>query len=226
MNSLRFNGSAWPETCSADTVVPLMTNMSTPASTTVLKYSLVRCGDSEPATVTPASRISFRRAATLPGDELVPSPSWVTDFAIDIDAAPAEVWPWLVQLGYGRAGWYTWYPLDNGGVASADRIVPALQQLAVGDLIPDGPRASVGFGVWRVHELVPERALVLWSRRDPLDGRERGDGGGIAISWAFVLTELEGGERLRVGGDRRTHVDARGAHGRHNPDITVPPSLE
>ena len=62
MNSLRFSGSAWPETCSALTVVPRMTNMSTPASTTALANSLVRCGDSEPATVTPASRTSRRRA--------------------------------------------------------------------------------------------------------------------------------------------------------------------
>ena len=48
MNSLRFSGSACAETCSAETVVPRMTNMSTPASTTVLANSLVRCGDSEP----------------------------------------------------------------------------------------------------------------------------------------------------------------------------------
>ncbi len=62
MNSLRFSGSDCPDTCSADTVVPRITNMSQPASTTVLANSLVRCGDSEPATVTPDSRISRRRA--------------------------------------------------------------------------------------------------------------------------------------------------------------------
>ena len=62
MNSLRFSGSACAETCSAETVVPRMTNMSTPASTTALANSLVRCGDSEPATVTPASRISRSRS--------------------------------------------------------------------------------------------------------------------------------------------------------------------
>ena len=67
MNSLRFSGSAWLETCSAETVVPRMTNMSTPASTTVLANSLVRCGDSEPATVTPASRIWRRRSVISSG---------------------------------------------------------------------------------------------------------------------------------------------------------------
>ena len=72
MNSLRFSGSAWLETCSALTVVPRMTNMSTPASTTVLANSLVRCGDSEPATVTPASRISRSRSVISSG--LIGSP--------------------------------------------------------------------------------------------------------------------------------------------------------
>ena len=62
MNSLRFSGSAWTLTCSALTVVPRMTNMSTPASTTVLANSLVRWGLRLPATVTPASRISRRRS--------------------------------------------------------------------------------------------------------------------------------------------------------------------
>ena len=62
MNSLRFSGSAWALTCSALTVVPRITNMSTPASTTVLANSLVRWGLSEPATVTPASRIWLSRA--------------------------------------------------------------------------------------------------------------------------------------------------------------------
>ena len=62
MNSLRLSGSLWEETCSALTVVPRMTNMSTPASTTALANSLVRCGDRDPATVTPASRIWLRRA--------------------------------------------------------------------------------------------------------------------------------------------------------------------
>ena len=62
MNSLRFSGSAWPLTCSELTVVPRITNMSTPASTTAFANSLVRCGLSEPATVTPASRIWCSRS--------------------------------------------------------------------------------------------------------------------------------------------------------------------
>ena len=61
MNRLRLSGSAWPETCSAETVVPRMTNRSTPASTTVFQCVWVYFGESAPATVTPASRRSRSR---------------------------------------------------------------------------------------------------------------------------------------------------------------------
>ena len=61
MNCLRLSGSARPETCSAETVVPRMTKMSTPASMTALWYWTVRCGDSRTAVVTPAARISSIR---------------------------------------------------------------------------------------------------------------------------------------------------------------------
>ena len=58
---------------------------------------------------------------------------------LTIDAAPTDVWPWLVQLGYDRAGWYSYDWIDNDGRPSADRVVPELQDLAVGDRIPMGP---------------------------------------------------------------------------------------
>lgn len=61
MNCFRFSGSCDPLTCSADTVVPRITNRSTPASTTALENCAVRCGDSAAAVVTPASRTSLIR---------------------------------------------------------------------------------------------------------------------------------------------------------------------
>jgi hypothetical protein len=158
-------------------------------------------------TVTPDER-----GQRLPGDALVPTPSWITDFGIDIAATPAEVWPWLLQIGFGRAGWYTWFPLDNGGVASADRLRPELQSLQVGDVIPDGGRAAEGYGVWRVRELAPARTMVLFSRRNPVDGREiePGDEAGrsfLACSWVFHLVEP-------VPGRTRVHVRVRASfHG-------------
>ena len=67
MNFLRLSGSWFFETCSAETVVPRMTNRSTPAATTVSYSSCVRCGESAPATMTPAARISASRAVTRSG---------------------------------------------------------------------------------------------------------------------------------------------------------------
>jgi hypothetical protein len=79
----------------------------------------------------------------LPGDYCTPKPMAVTTHAITIDAPPERVWPWLVQMGWGRGGWYTARWVDralfpkNG--PSADRIVPELQDLKVGDAVLDGP---------------------------------------------------------------------------------------
>lgn len=152
------------------------------------------------------------REAPLPGDSLVEDPGWTTDFATTIRAAPKHVWPWLVQIGYGRAGWYSWYRFDNNGVASADIVVPALQYLRVGDVIPDGPRAEQGFGIWRVRELVPQRALVLYSRRHPTTGLELTwldpQPPFIEASWSFVLDETAFGHtRLHVRVRAKVHTN-------------------
>ena len=88
-----------------------------------------------------ASRVERHRS--LPGDELVTDPQLQTTHATTLDASPERVWPWLVQMGSGRAQWYTarWvnrvlFPANG---SSAERIVPGLQDLAVGDRILDGP---------------------------------------------------------------------------------------
>jgi hypothetical protein len=70
----------------------------------------------------------------MPGDDLVPDAASTTR-AITIAAPPEQVWPWLVQLGYDRGGWYSYDWIDNDGQPSADRIIPELQQLQVGDQI-------------------------------------------------------------------------------------------
>lgn len=72
--------------------------------------------------------------AWLPGDGIVLGAATTTR-AIWIDAPPEEVWPWLIQIGYGRAGWYSYDWIDNDGRPSADRIVPQLQNLRAGDTI-------------------------------------------------------------------------------------------
>ena len=75
-------------------------------------------------------------AAAMPGDELVEHPSFNTTRAITIDAPPEEVWPWLVQIGYGKAGFYSYDLFDNAGRPSAERILPEHQDPAIGDWVP------------------------------------------------------------------------------------------
>jgi hypothetical protein len=124
-------------------------------------------------------------AAPLPGDQLVAEPMWESTRAITIEAAPDDVWPWLVQMGFPshRAGWYTPHWLDRLqwgiGERSADRIRPELQDLKVGDRVPDSRDGSVFF---TVASLEPGRALVLHSTRHVLKPMRT-----IDFSWAFVL---------------------------------------
>ena len=99
----------------------------------------------------------------LPGDDLVPHPRVQTTRAITIDAPPDRVWPWIVQMGITRAGFYTHDRVERmmfraryvEGKHSATRIHPELQDLKVGDLVPYGAGAYAP-----VHELEPNRHLV------------------------------------------------------------------
>ena len=93
----------------------------------------------------------------LPGDELVPGAPTIDTRSIEIDASPSDVWPWLMQMGYGRAGWYSYDAIDMVGVSSR-RIIPDQQKLSVGDVVPTHPG-----GGFVVRVLEPERALVLFS---------------------------------------------------------------
>jgi hypothetical protein len=77
-------------------------------------------------------------SSPLPGDELVPEPVYATTRAVTVRVSAESIWPWLVQLGQGRAGFYTYDLLEQivgAAIRSADRIVPELQQLAVGDTV-------------------------------------------------------------------------------------------
>jgi hypothetical protein len=126
-------------------------------------------------------------ARALPGDELLPDAN-VTARAITIDAPPEQVWPWLVQLGYGRAGWYSYDWIDNDGHPSASGVVPELQRLEPGDrilMIPGmGPRVravepnryllagDAGGGIWclALHPLGDGRSRLVsrWRTRWPI----------------------------------------------------------
>lgn len=83
----------------------------------------------------------------LPGDDLVPRPTFNSTRAITVAAPPERIWPWLVQIGLTRAGWYSYDILDNLGRPSARRIIPELQNLAVGDMVPMSPDGKHGMPV-------------------------------------------------------------------------------
>lgn len=95
-------------------------------------------------------------ASPLPGDGAVSNPTVSDTRGITIEATPAQIWPWLLQMGYHRAGWYSYDRLDNL-MASVRDILPEYQALAVGDIVPTYPG-----GGFRVEALEPERALVLY----------------------------------------------------------------
>src|SRR6476661_5479944 len=60
-------------------------------------------------------------AATIfPGDDLIPAASGQETRGITIGAAPEDVWPWLAQMGFGRAGWYSYDQLDMKGRSAAE----------------------------------------------------------------------------------------------------------
>lgn len=134
----------------------------------------------------------FERTRALPGDDLVPTPRIASTRAILINAPPDAIWPWLVQIGWQRAGWYSYDLLERlvgaadfvDGPHSAQRIVPELQTLAPGDAIRLGPEPMPAFTVMEVD---PPRALVLGGS----DGVE-----GTSVSWTFALEPL--GDRTRL----------------------------
>jgi hypothetical protein len=126
---------------------------------------------------------------TLPGDDFIPRPTVSLTQAITLRCTADRVWPWLAQMGAGRAGWYSYDAIDNGGKPSAERIVPQLQAVEVGYVFPWLPHAVEGFVVLAYEE---ERFLVL--------GAPAPDGHAI-VTWSFVLEpRTDGTTRLIVRG--------------------------
>jgi hypothetical protein len=129
----------------------------------------------------------FELTKPLPGDELIPDAIGSTTHAITIRCDRRALWPWLVQMGAGRAGWYSYDRVDNGRHQSSERIRPDLQSIAVGTLFPALPGVGDGYFVAACE---PGRFLVLgWPLPD----------GTRLTTWAFVLDELgQGRTRLIV----------------------------
>ena len=163
-------------------------------------------------------------ARTLPGDEFVPGAGITDTRGISIDAAAEAVWPWLPQMGYGRAGWYSYDRLDNRG-GSATRLMSEFGTLTKGDIVPTWPG-----GGFRVEAIDPGHSLVLYLDTDLVNAqaaeaaavagddadktataanlKAAGAMGGAAMpvfkaSWAFVIEPVDAThtrliERFRV----------------------------
>jgi hypothetical protein len=95
------------------------------------------------------------------GDELLVNPEFNATRAIEIDATPEEIWPWVVQIGNTRAGYYGFDNLDNGGVPSADTILSEYQNLRAGDSIPGGVYKGEVWHLMEVREMNPRKEM-LW----------------------------------------------------------------
>jgi hypothetical protein len=100
--------------------------------------------------------------AAWPSDDLVPQPTFDATRAITIHARPESIWPWLVQVGVGRGGWYSYDVLDNLGRPSAWQVLPEFQTLAPGDMVPMSPDGSQGI---RVLSIDAPRTMV-WGTPD------------------------------------------------------------
>ncbi|MCU1590168.1 MAG: hypothetical protein JWP11_1424 [Frankiales bacterium] len=121
-------------------------------------------------------------AAPMPGDELLPRAQYRSTRAIDITASPDLVWPWLVQVGCQRAGWYSDDLLDNLARPSASELVPAFQHLAVGQWVPMSPSMPTDRNALQVHSFEVD-SWMLWTKPDS--------------TWAWQLTPTTtGGTRL------------------------------
>jgi len=138
----------------------------------------------------------------LAGDDILANAGISRTDSILIDAPPWAVWPWLVQMGARRGGWYGIDALENGGVASAPQVIPELQHIAIGDIVPAAPTSDSGFAVLAV---APARHLVLGSPRLLSSSRQSWPpttgvlGARYDVTWAFVLEPVgEDATRLAV----------------------------
>ncbi|WP_063821274.1 hypothetical protein [Nocardia cerradoensis] len=136
----------------------------------------------------------------FPGGDLVPEGERGATMAVTIEAAVEQVWPWLVQMGWDRGGFYSWDLFDNAGRPSAREVHPEWQDLGVGDRLK-----CLGLPSYAVVTLEPNRFLGLYwladLRGQLLDPSRPRPSAYMEGLWGFRLTELPGRRtRLVIGG--------------------------
>jgi hypothetical protein len=172
-----------------------------------------------------------KSATSFPGDDIVTNPMIQLTYSIEIDADPAAIWPWLVQVGYHRGGWYidrwsdrieqqyfwpilvppeargTWQP-------PADEILTEFQNLKIGDTIPDGPPGSAYYEVVALEyqQLMVLLATTHFKYLAPQFVRGTRFEPNGAWSWAFILEPVSGSKakltsRWRGTGEPRLYIN-------------------
>jgi hypothetical protein len=136
----------------------------------------------------------------LPGDDSLPQPKQSSTRAITIEASAADIWPWLVQIGQGRGGFYSYDVLENligADIHNADRILPEHQQLAVGDKVRLGRE---GYPYYTVADLEPEKFLLLRG------GDLAQESPPVEDIWLFYLDEIAPGTTRLIARNQRDYV--------------------
>jgi proline iminopeptidase len=140
-----------------------------------------------------------------PGADLVPDGERAGTMAVTIGAPPDEVWPWLVQMGWDRAGWYSWDFLDNAGRPSAREVHPEWQDVAVGNQLKYAVPVAGPMDAYKVAVIEPNRFLGLYGLSDLrghlLDPEQPRPSAYMEGLWGFQLKELPGARtRLVISG--------------------------
>ncbi|BCY17372.1 hypothetical protein hrd7_12210 [Leptolinea sp. HRD-7] len=97
----------------------------------------------------------------MPGDDIVAAPTFNATRAVTVNAPPRDIFPWIVQMGVTRAGWYSYDLLDNLGRPSARTILPECQPIKIGDLIPMSPDGKHGV---HVKDFKPDEWILWWNK--------------------------------------------------------------
>lgn len=116
----------------------------------------------------------------MAGDGLVENPTFNATRAVTINASAEQIWPWIVQIGYKRAGFYSWDILDNDGIPSAERVLPEYQNLKIGDVVPLSEETDA-----EVIDMVSNEQLLLVFQSDG------------TVTWAWALYKIDA-DRTRL----------------------------
>jgi hypothetical protein len=141
-------------------------------------------------------------AGPFPYPDLVPEGKRSPTMAVTINATPEEVWPWLVQLGWNRGGWYSWDLLDNGGRPSATKVHPEWQDIDIGDLLKFRAMGR-DIDAYKIGVIEPNSYLGLYGYTTLggrwLDPNEPRPPSYMEAIWGFLLKGLPDGRTRLVG---------------------------